>query len=63
MAQTGGLKVMQLFGTSFNMDLGSFRLHISFGLDERDPEPPKARYPLPALELVRPNKGVTSTAE
>ncbi len=45
------------------MDLGSFRLHISFGLDERDPEPPKARYPLPALELVRPNRGVTSGAE
>ncbi|MDQ6780707.1 MAG: hypothetical protein M3Z37_06095 [Candidatus Eremiobacteraeota bacterium] len=29
---------MQLFGTSFNFDLGRMRLHISIGLDERGPE-------------------------
>jgi len=26
---------VQLFGTSFNFDLGRMRLHISIGLDER----------------------------
>lgn len=51
---------MQLFGTSFNMDLGGLRLHISFGLDERDPEPPKALYPMPALELVRTSKSASN---
>lgn len=44
---------MQIFGTSFNMDLGSFRLRLSFGLDDRGPEPVGTRVEdLPRLELA-----------
>lgn len=45
---------MQLFGTSFNMDLGSFRLRFSFGLDDRCSESAQTRVEdMPRLELTK----------
>lgn len=43
---------MQLFGTSFNLELGSLRLHFSFGLVEREPQPVAVRLEdMPRLEI------------
>ncbi len=43
---------MQLFGSSFNLDLGSFRLRISVGLDDRDPQPTGVRVEdMPRFEV------------
>lgn len=43
---------MQLFGTSFNLDLGNLRLRISIGLDERDVERPGTRVEdMPRFEI------------
>lgn len=45
---------MQLFGTTFNMDLGSIRLRISFGLDDRSADAGPTRVEdLPRLELTK----------
>jgi len=44
---------MQLFGTTFNMDLGSFRLRIAFGLDDRSADVSPTRVEdMPRLELT-----------
>jgi hypothetical protein len=43
---------MQIFGTSFNMDLGRLRLRLAFGLDEREAEPAGVRLEdMPRLEI------------
>jgi len=43
---------MQLFGTSFNMDLGNLRLHISVGLGEREAQASVVRVEdMPRLEI------------
>jgi hypothetical protein len=45
---------MQLFGTSFNLDLGGLRLRLSFGIEERDPNLQVTRIEeLPRLELSK----------
>lgn len=43
---------MQLFGTSFNVDLGNLRLHFSFGLDEQEAQTQSVRLEdMPRLEI------------
>lgn len=45
---------MQLFGTSFNLDLGSLRLRISIGIDERDAQAAGVRLEdMPQLEILK----------
>jgi hypothetical protein len=45
---------MQIFGASFNLELGGLRLRLSFGIDERDPDPQITRIEdLPRFELSK----------
>jgi hypothetical protein len=43
---------MQIFGTSINLELGSFRVRLSFGLDDRTPETLTRVEDMPRLELT-----------
>ncbi len=44
---------MQLVGTSFNLDMGAFRLRIAIGLDDRSDAGQVRIEDLPRLESLR----------
>ena len=44
---------MQLFGTSFNLDMGAFRLRIAIGLDDRTDNGLVRVEDLPRLESMQ----------
>jgi len=44
---------VQLFGTSFNLDLGTLRLRLSFSLDDRADAGATRIEDMPRLELLK----------